>query len=160
MERTTKNSRILTAKIESVYNAFADSRALVHWLAPDSMTGRIHNFDFRVSGGYEMSLYYKGSEEGGKTSGNEDRFISTFTEIVPNERITQKINFQSDDPDFQGDMIMEVLLRTVDQNKTEVIIIFKNIPKGIKPEDNHQGTEESLKKLERFVKDNAELEKE
>ena len=47
-------------------------------------------------------------------------------------------------------MIMEVTLEAEDEGTT-VTIIFKNIPPGVRPEDNELGTRESLEKLARYV---------
>ena len=44
---------------------------------------------------------------------------------------------------------MEVTLRTTEAG-TEVVIIFTNIPPGIRPEDNEAGTQLSLEKLARL----------
>ena len=35
---------------------------------------------------------------------------------------------------------------------TRVTMIFSNIPLGVKPEDNEKGTDESLEKLENYVR--------
>ena len=45
---------------------------------------------------------------------------------------------------------MEVRFEPVD-NGTKVTFSFKNIPPGIKPEDNEAGTISSLEKLARYV---------
>jgi len=151
MDRTSTNSKIIHADRKTVYHAFADKKALEYWLAPNGMTGKIHDFDFTVNGKYEMSLFYKDSATTGKTSGNEDRFSARFKEIIPNERIVQAISFQSDDTAFKEEMTMEVRLETIDKNTTKVTIIFRNIPEGIDPSDNEDGTEQSLEKLADYV---------
>lgn len=154
MDRTSTNSILILADVETVYNAFTDKEALEYWLAPDGMTGKIHDFEFKVGGKYEMSLFYKDTETSGKTSGNEDRFSATFTEIIANKKIVQTINFQSENKEFKDEMTMEVHIDAVDRNSTNVTIIFKNIPTGIDPKDNQDGTEQSLKKLARYVERN------
>lgn len=151
MDRTSINSKEIQADIETVWNAFTEKKALEYWLAPYGMTGKIHDFDLKVGGGYEMSLYYKDNKTQGKTSGNEDRFSATFTEIKPFERIVQTINFQSDNSKFKDEMTMEVQLDKLDTNSTKVTIIFRNIPTGIDPKDNEDGTEQSLQKLAKFI---------
>lgn len=60
------------------------------------------------------------------------------------------INFESTDPDFSGEMMMEVTFGSMD-NGTNVTFLFKEIPKGIKPEDNETGTKLTLGKLARYV---------
>src|SRR5690606_36182139 len=108
MDRTTSNSKIVPAGISRVFKGFSDSKALEFWMAPYGMTGKIHNFNFKQGGGYEMSLFYKDTETEGKSGGNEDRFRTTYTEIIPHEKIVQTIHFKSDNNEFQGEMIMEV----------------------------------------------------
>ena len=153
MEQTTRNSLTIKASPEEVYQAFTSAKAMETWQAPEGMTARVHRFDFIVGGGYEMSLFYPDSEKKtqGKTQGNEDKYSARFTEIVPNEKIVQVIQFETNDPDLMGEMIMEVTLKPVDQG-TEVTYHFRNIPKGIKPADNEEGTISTLQKLARYVK--------
>jgi len=116
------------------------------------MTGEVHRFDYRVGGGYQMSLYYPSSEKTfrGKTSGREDRYTARFVELTPPSRIVEAITFDSVDPAFSGEMIMEVTFEAEDGGTT-VSIVFKNIPSGIRPEDNEAGTQSALEKLARYV---------
>lgn len=148
---TSANSKIIKATKEKVYNAFINKNALEYWLAPDIMVGKIHDFDAKVGGGYTMSLFYIDNEMAGKTSGNEDRFTAKFVELKPYDKIVETIHFQSDKSEFLNEMTMEVFLETKGDNLTQVTIIFKNIPTGIDPKDNEAGTEQSLKKLSRFL---------
>ncbi|MDR3610878.1 MAG: hypothetical protein P4L27_09970 [Ignavibacteriaceae bacterium] len=59
------------------------------------MTGKIYNFDLKVGGGYQMSLFYPLSdkESRGKTSEKEDKFTARFVELTPNKKIVQAIYF-------------------------------------------------------------------
>lgn len=154
MDRISKNTKIIKATIEKVYNAFINSNALAFWLAPDEMTGKVQGFNLKVGGGYTMSLFYRDNEMLGKTSGNEDRFTAKFVELKPYEKVVQTINFQSDKNEFAGEMTMEVFLEEVENNTTKVTIVFKNIPTGIDPKNNEIGTEQSLEKLARYVNEN------
>jgi uncharacterized protein YndB with AHSA1/START domain len=116
------------------------------------MTGKVHSFDLKVGGGYRMSLFYPQSEKEsrGKTSEREDRFNARFVELTPPKKIVQAITFDSDNPAFSGEMIMEVTFEVKDIG-TKVTIIFKNIPSGIRPGDNEAGTRSTLEKLARYV---------
>ena len=116
------------------------------------MTAEVHHFDERVGSGYEMSLYYPASEKEaqGKSGEKEDRYTARFVELTPPSRIVEAINFESDDAGFGGEMIMEISLESKDGG-TEVTVVFKNIPLGIRPEDNEKGTELSLQKLAKYV---------
>ena len=99
-----------------------------------------------------MSLYYPASEttSRGKTAAKEDRFTARFVELTPPSRIVQAITFDSPDPAFSGEMIMEITFEAGDGGTT-VSILFKDIPPGVRPEDNEAGTELSLQKLARYV---------
>ena len=147
---TTRNTMIIRASRESLYHSFTDPEALEAWLAPGEMTGKIHNFDLRVGKGYTMSLFYPATEKKyrGKTSDKEDRFSARFIELSPPSKIVQAITFDTENQEFSGEMIMEVYFEIVNSG-TKVIIVFKNIPSGIRPEDNETGTRLSLEKLAR-----------
>lgn len=148
----TQNSAFIKASREAVYRAFTDPAALAVWLVPGDMTGEVHHFDYRVGGGYEMSLYYPASdsEARGKTSGREDRYTARFVELMPPSRVVEAITFDSADPAFAGEMIMRVDLEAA-AGGTRVTIAFDGIPAGIRPADNEAGTQSSLEKLARFV---------
>jgi uncharacterized protein YndB with AHSA1/START domain len=152
MGQTTQNSLDIKATQENIYNAFINPVSLEIWQAPGEMTAKIHNFDLRIGGGYQMSLFYPDNENEmtGKTAGREDRYTARFVELIPNKKIVQVINFDTSNPDFMGEMIMEVVLKPID-NGTNVTFTFKNIPIGIKPADNEAGTISSLKKLAKYV---------
>ena len=81
----TRTSRIIRARPEQLYQAFIDPAALVAWLPPAEMTGKIHEFDAQVGGGYRMSLFYPPDERThrGKTSEKEDMVDVRFVELAP-----------------------------------------------------------------------------
>jgi uncharacterized protein YndB with AHSA1/START domain len=149
---STRNSKFIKATPETLYRAFTDPAALAVWQAPGGMTGEVHSFDHRVGGGYQMSLYYPSSEKTsrGKTGDREDRYTARFVELTPPRRIVEAIRFDAVESAFSGEMIMEVTLEA-DDGGTTVSIVFKDIPPGIRPEDNEAGTRESLEKLARYV---------
>ena len=149
---SSRNTKFIKASQAAVYKAFTDPKALAVWFAPGDMTAEVHQFDERVGGGYEMSLYYPASEKDarGKTGDKEDRYRARFVELTPPSRIVEAIIFDSDDAGFAGEMIMNVTLEGKNGG-TEVTIVFENIPAGIRPEDNEQGTELSLQKLAKYV---------
>ena len=99
-----------------------------------------------------MSLYYPSSEQTprGKTSEREDRYTARFVELTPPRRIVEAITFDSVDPAFSGEMIMVVTFEAEDGGTT-VSILFKDMPSGIRPQDNEAGTRSTLEKLARYV---------
>lgn len=149
--QSTRNSKLIKAPVETVFAAFANAHSVEQWQAPNGMTGKMHRFDFRPGGSYEMSLYYQAEENAnGKTADYEDRFTAKFTDIIPNEKITQLIVFDAEDESFKGEMTLDVFFEPKDGG-TLVTFVFDNIPTGIKPEDNEEGTRQSLEKLAKFV---------
>lgn len=150
---STENTQIINAPVAAVFAAFADPKSLEQWLVPFGMTGKVHAFDFRAGGGYEMSLYYPDSEGGptGKTGIREDRYKAIYKEIVPNEKLVQVSVFDTDDASFAGEMIETVLFERLPHDRTMLVMKFGNIPPGISPEDNEAGTASSLQKLAAWV---------
>ena len=142
---STQNSKVIKASAETIYRAFTDPAALAVWFAPGEMTAEVHHFEARVGGGYEMSLYYPASEESarGKTADKEDRYTAQFVELTPPRKIVEVITFDTDNASFAGEMRMEVTLKAEDGG-TRVTVAFKDIPAGVRPEDNEKGTELSL----------------
>ena len=158
MRQTTQNSLNIKATPQEIYNALINPKALEVWQAPGDMTAKVHDFDLRVGGGYQMSLFYPDSEKEtrGKTSSKEDRFTARFIELIPETKIVQAINFDTSNPDFAGEMTMEIKLEPID-NGTKVTFLFKDIPQGIKPGDNEAGTISSLEKLAKYVREKYSL---
>ncbi len=151
-DASTRNSKFIKAPQQTIYRAFTDPAALAVWLAPGDMTGVVHSFDFRIGGGYQMSLYYPSPESSmqDKTSEREDRYTARFVELKPPEKIVEAITFDTVDQAFIGEMIMEVTLDP-EEGGTTVSIVFKDIPSGIRLEDNELGTQSTLEKLALFV---------
>jgi len=148
----TENFIDIKAAPEEVYKAFVDPKALEIWQAPGGMTAKVHWFELRVGGGYQMSVFYPDTDEAsqGKTASKEDRYTSRFVELVPGKKIVEAIRFDTVLPDFQGEMRMEVELEPIAQG-TRVTIRFHDLPKGIKEEDNEAGTQSSLQKLAAYL---------
>jgi uncharacterized protein YndB with AHSA1/START domain len=147
---STCASKLIEARPEEVYEAFMNPAALVEWLPPGEMTGKIHEFDARIGGGYRMSLFYPPTERSfrGKTSDREDMVTVRFVELVPPRRIVEAVNFHATDPALLGEMTIEVTLEEVPAG-TEVTFLCKNLPPDLRAEDNEAGSRLSLEKLAR-----------
>jgi len=144
----TRASRIIKARPEEIYEAFMDPAVLVAWLPPAEMTGRIHEFDARVGGGYRMSLFYPPTERSfrGKTSEREDMVAVRFVELTPPRWIVEAVTFVTTDPAFLGEMTIEVTFAEV-PGGTEVTFLCMNLPPGLRAEDNEAGSRLSLEQL-------------
>ena len=146
----TRTSRVIRARPEELYAAFLDPAALVDWLPPAEMTGRIHEFDARVGGGYRMSLFYPPGERTfrGKTSDREDMIDVRFVELEPPRRIVEAVNFVTTDPAFSGEMTLTATFEAV-SGGTEVTLMFEDLPPGLRAQDNETGSRLSLEQLAR-----------
>ena len=154
--RSTQVSEIVKAPREAVYQAFLDPDAVAAWLAPDGMSAHVDILEPRAGGRFKMSLTYLDQQNRprGKTSEDTDTSEGTFVELIPNERIVQVVEFESDQPDFAGEMRLTWTLADADGG-TEVTVLCEDIPKGIRLEDNALGSQQSLRKLAAFVEQDS-----
>jgi uncharacterized protein YndB with AHSA1/START domain len=146
----TRTFRIIKAPPEKLYEAFMDPATLIDWLPPAEMTGKIHGFDARVGGGYRMSLFYPPNERSfrGRTSDREDIVDVRFVELAPARRIVEAVNFVTSDPAFFGEMTIVVTFEEM-FGGTEVTFLCRNLPPGLRAEDNEAGSRLSLEQLAR-----------
>src|SRR5689334_8410749 len=119
---STRTSRVISARPEQLYEAFTDPAALVAWLPPAEMTGKIHAFEARVGGGYRMSLFYPPDERAfrGKTSEKEDMVEVRFVALERPRRIVEAVSFVTTDPALLGEITLTVTFKPT-SGGTEVI---------------------------------------
>lgn len=141
MPNTVHLHRIFAAKPEKLYRAFLDPDARARWLPPNGFTGKVHEIDPRVGGGYRMSFT-------NFTMGNSHSFRGEYRELIPNERLRYTDTF--DDPNLPGDMLVTVDLKAVSVG-TEVTIIQEGMPDTIPLEPCYLGWQQSLEHLARLV---------
>ena len=131
---TVRLHRVLRAPSERVYRAFLDPDAMVKWLPPHGFTGKVHEMDARVGGGYRMSFTNFGT-------GKSHSFAGKYVELTPHARI--RYTDQFDDPNLPGEMEVTVSLRDVSCG-TELTIVQEGIPPVIPVEFCYLGWQESL----------------
>jgi uncharacterized protein YndB with AHSA1/START domain len=150
--RIDSESRLIRADAAAIYNAYINPADLVHWLPPTGMNGRIDIFDPRPGGEYRIVLTYdRGAQSSqGKTTEDADVVHGRFLELVPNQKIVQSVQFESDDPRFAGEIIMTWLL-TPGPEGTTVQITAEHVPEGISPADHAAGFAATLGNLAAFV---------
>ena len=141
MTHTVHFQRVLRAPAERIFRAFIDPDAMAKWLPPHGFTGRVHEMDARVGGGYRMSFTNLGN-------GQSHSFGGTFLELVPGERLSHTDTF--DDPNLPGKMVTTVTFKPVLVG-TEVNIEQSGIPEMIPPEMCCLGWQESLTLLALLV---------
>lgn len=149
MGRTDRSSLVVPAGRGRVYAALVDPSALEAWLPPGNMTGRVLEFDARPGGAFRMELTYLDGSPG-KSSEHSDVTVATFIELVPCERVVQRVVFDSDDPRFAGTMTMTWSLLDADDG-TRVEIRADDVPPGISAEDHAIGLAASLRNLAKYL---------
>ncbi|MCC6979444.1 MAG: SRPBCC family protein [Candidatus Melainabacteria bacterium] len=138
---TVELHRVLAAPAERVYKAFIDGDALARWLPPYGFTGKVHEIDAKVGGGYKMSFT-------NFSTGNSHSFSAKYTELKPNERIVHKDKFDTEA--LPGEMTVTIVLKPVSCG-TELSITQADIPAPIPVESCYLGWQESLTQLAKLV---------
>jgi uncharacterized protein YndB with AHSA1/START domain len=138
---TVRLHRVLRAGSERVYRAFLDADAMAKWLPPNGFTGKVHQMDAKVGGGYKMSF-------SNFTTGKSHSFGGTYLELKPHECIRYTNRF--DDPNLPGEMQTTITLRQVFCG-TELNITQDGIPAAIPAEACYLGWQESLGLLAKLV---------
>jgi uncharacterized protein YndB with AHSA1/START domain len=136
--------RVMRAPAERIYKAFIDPDAMAKWLPPYGFTGKVHEMDARVGGGYKMSFT-------NFSTGNSQSFGGTYLELTPYERIRHTDKF--DAAGLPGEMEVTIVLKKVSVG-TDVDIVQANIPAAIPPEACYLGWQESLMQLAQLVEPN------
>ena len=148
---TTTITQHIDAPRHQVYRALLDPAAVQQWMVPDGMTSEVHSFDAKEGGQFRISLTYEGSTGAGKTSAHTDTHHGRFVSLVPDERVVQAVEFETDDPSMQGEMIITYVLADAPDGGTDLHATHEHLPSGVSPEDNATGWSMSLGKLARLV---------
>jgi len=152
----TRVFRHLRAPRERVYAALLDPEAVKRWKVPDGMTCQIHSFDAREGGTYRVSLTYDAGSAAGKTSASTDTYHGRFVRLVPNRRIVEEDEFETDDPALQGEMT--IIIELSDANRdgflgTDLVAVHEGLPRGLSRADNDLGWRMALEKLAALVEE-------
>ena len=133
--------RVFKSPAERLYRAFLDPDAMVKWLPPHGLIGKVQHMDAQVGGGYRMSFTNFGT-------GHSHSFGGTYVELAPSERIRYTDKFE--DPNLPGEMQVTITFRKV-LCGTEVEIEQAGIPAAIPVEFCDLGWQESLSLLAHVV---------
>src|SRR3954470_12481674 len=98
---TTTMTRHLTAPRSAVYRALLDRDAVGRWKVPAGMTSEVHEWDAREGGRLRVSLTYDSPDRAGKTNAHTDTYTGRFAELVPDEKVVEIDEFETDDPSLR-----------------------------------------------------------
>jgi uncharacterized protein YndB with AHSA1/START domain len=141
MPSTIRLHRVVRATPDRVYRAFLDADAMAKWLPPHGFTGKVHQMDAKVGGGYKMSFT-------NFNTGTRHSFGGKFLELVKNERLVYTDAF--DDPNLPGEMRTTVVLKKVSVG-TELNITQEGVPDAIPADACYLGWQDSLGLLAQLV---------
>jgi uncharacterized protein YndB with AHSA1/START domain len=151
--RTDSASREVAAPPDRVYAAFADPAALIKWLPPAGMNGRVLEYDFREGGRFRIELTYGDDTPGtgGKTTGRSDISSGRFLALDAGRRVVQSVEFESADPSLAGAMTMTWTFERV-PGGTRVTITADDVPSAISKADHDAGLRSSLDNLAQHLR--------
>jgi uncharacterized protein YndB with AHSA1/START domain len=147
---TTRVSRRLAAPRERVYRALITADAVARWKVPTGMRSEIHAFDGREGGAFRISLTYESPTRVGKTDAHTDTYRGRFARLVPNERVVEVDEFETDDPRLQGAMTITITLADADGG-TMLEAAHEGLPAGVDAADNEEGWRLALDRLAALV---------
>ena len=146
----TRITQRVNAPRPKVYRALLDPRAVATWMVPTGMTSEVHEFDSREGGAFRISLTYDAPSGAGKTTGQTDTFHGRFVKLVPDERVVEVVEFETDDPALRGESTITFALTDADGG-TEVLAVHDALPRGLSAADNETGRRSSLEQLAALV---------
>ena len=112
---------------------------------PACPPNRVKPRDFRISLTYDLPI---GT---GKTTSQTDTHHGRFVELILDQRIVQALEFETDDPQMQGEMTITYELADAQGGGTVLTAVHENVPPGVSPADNELGWNMSLDKLAALV---------
>jgi uncharacterized protein YndB with AHSA1/START domain len=148
---STRIARHINAPRSRVYRALLDANAVRQWMVPDGMTSQVHEFDAREGGTVRISLTYDAPTGTGKTTSQTDTSHGRFVRLVPDEEVTEVVEFETADPAMRGEMTITIRLTDAPGGGTDVTAVHDGVPPGVSPNDNETGWRISLGKLAALV---------
>lgn len=147
-------TQYIKAPHEIIYRALIDSDSIAIWKVPTGMTCHVHAFDARVGGRFRVSLTYDAPTGVGKKRPPYDIYHGRFVELVPNKRVVELDEFETEDPAVRGELKITIELAEKDGG-TEVIGAHEGLPPGVSAADNELGWRMALEKLASFITPSA-----
>jgi uncharacterized protein YndB with AHSA1/START domain len=147
----TRSERAIAAPRAAVYAALVDADAVTRWRVPGGMTAHVHEFDAHPNGRIRVSLTYDTPDAKGKTTAHTDTYTGRFVELVPDERVVEVDEFETDDPALQGEMTSTIELADTEDGGTLLTAVHEGLPPGLSATDNAEGWRQALDRLAALV---------
>ena len=86
----------------------------------------------------------------GKTTAHTDTYRGCFVQLVPDERVVEVGEFETEDPALRGEMTITITLADANGG-TNLLAVHDGLPPGVSSADNETGWRMALAKLAAFV---------
>jgi uncharacterized protein YndB with AHSA1/START domain len=147
---STRVSRHIRTTRSAVYQALLDPEAIARWRVPDGMTSRVHEFDPREGGRLRISLTYDEPDRVGKSTSRTDTYRGQFVELVPDEKVVEELEFETDDATLHTTMTITTTLTDAGEG-TDVLLVHEGVPDSVPRVDNEAGMRTALENLANLV---------
>ena len=138
--------RHIHATPDQIYRLLIDRDAVQQWRVPDGMSSHVHTFEPKAGGAFRVSLTYNSPDSSGKTSAHTDTYHGHFVSLIPNSKVVEVMEFETNDPAMAGEMTITYTL-TPSENGTDLVAVHEGLPEGVSEDDNELGWKMSLNKL-------------
>ena len=153
---TTHVTRHLSAPRSEVYAALLDGDRIPLWRVPRGMTCVVHEFEAVEGGLVRVSLTYAEPGPPGKTTAHTDTYRGRFVTLVPDELVVEVDEFETSDPDLQGQLTSTIRLADDPDGGTVLTAVHEDLPPGLSPTDNEAGWREALDQLAELLESRRE----
>ena len=148
---STSFRRFVRAPRDRVYRTILDPRVIASWVVPVGLKSQVHAFDSRVGGYFRISLTYPVPDDDRSGVAQQvDTFHGRFVELVPDEKMVMKLEFETSRAELQGEMTITIELKDA-PGGTEIEVYHDDLPPGVPIADNVAGWEVSLERLAELV---------
>lgn len=130
----------------TVYRLLLDAESVRHWVGPEGMTSRVHEFDPTEGGVFRITFTADEPTGTGDTTTNGDTYHGRFARLIPDEQVVGVIQVETDDPAATGKQTITYVLGDAGGG-TDIVAMHEGLPDAITPEDNELGWRISLGKL-------------
>lgn len=110
---TTHHATQIEAPPAQVYRALLDPLLIPQWRVPTGMRCEVHEFEPREGGAFRVSLTYDSPTSAGKSTAHTDTYHGHFEQLIPNERVVERLEFETTNPLMQGEMRIDTHLAAV-----------------------------------------------
>ena len=114
------------------------------------MTCHVHASEAREGGSFRISLTYDEPTLGRQDDRAHRHIMADFAKLVPNERVVEVDEFETEDPALRGEMTITITLADADGG-TNLLAVHDGLPPGVSSADNGTDWRMALAKLAAFV---------